>query len=335
MLSLIRSGPRILAFASQDIDDLFNCMVESFDAEPCDLTSAFDIAREDHTIIFLAKEMKSVLTGEDILKMLVIKTSPAAILCHLISGNRTDLIDEVRTAPRTLIMRAPGDQEAILHQMHEDLGGTISTFADIISHGNENTTLIALTSRPLNHSVHTTDLYEKVLRLDGNHYEYLKELRMHALQYLNIGIANKDWNEIEIRIYDRYGAYKLHYDRLISIFETLEFGIVLGESWSKDYPRLFMSVEVYRVRFFTFFDAKTIKRILLGMEYLDDGTRMVDYDVYVDNKKISWTDSLLPSDPRARSLAGTTSRGELLAKLNPSDLDELLETESLIVKTRK
>ncbi len=335
MLSLIRSGPRILAFASQNIEDLYSCLVESFDAETCDLTSAFDIAREDHTIVFIAPEMKAVLTLSDIQTMLVIKTSPAAILCHLISGKRTDLVDEVRTAPRTLIMRALGDQEAILKQVQTDLGGTISTFTDIISSGNENTTLIALTTHPLNHRIQAADLYPQVLRLDGNHYEYLKELRMHALQYLNVGIGNRDWNEIEIRIYDRYGAYKLHYDRLITIFDTLEFGIVLGESWSKDYPRLFMSVEVYRVRFFTFHDTKHIKRILLGMEYLDDGTRMVDYDVYVDNKKISWTDALLPSDPRARNLAGAISRDDLISRLTPSDLEVLLEIESQIIKTRK
>lgn len=335
MLSLIRSGPRILAFSSRNLIDLTACLVESFAGVECDLEMAFDIAREDHSILFICDEMKEILAAQDVKKILVVKTSPAAVLCHLISGNRTDLIDEVRTAPRTLILRALGNQEMVLNQIQEDLGGTLGTYTEIISAGNENTTLIALTSKPLNHSISTSDLFEKSLKLDGNHYEYLQELRMHALQYLNIGIENRDWNEIEIRIYDRYSAYKLHYDRLITLFDSLELGIVLGESWSKDYPRLFMSVEVYRVRFFTFQEPKWIKRMLLGMEYLDDSTRIVDYDVYVDNKKISWSDSLLATDPRARNMAGLTSRNEFMARLLPSALDEFLDLEASIIKTRK
>ncbi|MHB1393884.1 MAG: hypothetical protein ACYCYE_12585 [Clostridia bacterium] len=42
--------------------------------------------------------------------------------------------------------------------------------------------------------------------------------------------------------------------------EWLELGIILGESWGKDNPRPMMSVEVYRVRFFTFHNPIYIKR---------------------------------------------------------------------------
>ncbi|HSN66458.1 MAG TPA: hypothetical protein VLS94_07445, partial [Fusibacter sp.] len=158
--------------------------------------------------------------------------------------------------------------------------------------------------------------------------------RMHGLQYLNVGISNKDWFEIEIRIFDRYSAYKLHYDRLLEVIESLELGYVLGESWSKDYPRLFMSVVVYRIRFFTFNEPSMIKNMLLGMEYLSDGTRIVDYDVYYNQKKLYWTDQREKKDPATRHLLGLKYREEILSRLSQESVDKLTRLEEEIIRTR-
>jgi hypothetical protein len=177
------------------------------------------------------------------------------------------------------------------------------------------------------------DIYEKVLFMEERYYPLLKSLRSHALKYLNMGIANKDWYEIEIRIFDRYSAYKLHYERLLNVIENLELGIILGESWGKDHPRPMMLVEVYRVRFFTFYSPVYIKRILLGMEYLEDGTRIIDYDIYYNRKKLDWTETV-ESGIKSRHLLGIKYREEILSKLSEPEKGKMHMLEESILHTR-
>ena len=334
MVSLVRSGPRIIMLKSSNHEALREFLMREFNALNYDLYTAFEHAKEDSTIIYIADDLKESVPLEEVRDTFLVTEEPDMLLSKLFTSANRDLIEDVRPAPHILLVRAIGDMESVILQMQKDVGGEISTFRDIIDHGNDKTTLVALTEKPLNRNLAISDFYTKFLRLEGRHFEYLKDLRMHSLKYLNTGIGNRDWHEIEIRIFDRYSAYKLHYDRLIEMFEGLELGLVLGESWSKDYPRFMMSVEVYRIRFFTFKEPKTIKWLLLGMEYLADGTRIVDYDVYYNHKKIDWLDTLRPNDPRTRHLAGLKAREEVFSRLSSDAIEALEQLELDVIKTR-
>ncbi|MGB3366319.1 MAG: hypothetical protein WBA54_02435, partial [Acidaminobacteraceae bacterium] len=46
----------------------------------------------------------------------------------------------------------------------------------------------------------------------------------------------------------------------------------------------------YKVRLFTFLDPIEIKKLVVALEFLEDGTRVVDYDLYLKRKKIHWDD---------------------------------------------
>lgn len=334
MVSLVRSGPQILLFKSTQVEGLKTYLTDTFQAVAYDLDMAFERAREEYTLIFISNEMKPLVDKSHIEAIMVIKQEPEAILCRLLSEDLGGLIDQARTAPHIILLRSVGDAELVIKAIQSDLGGEVGPFGDMLLGGSASTTLIALSERPLNRNLSTKDLYPKAIKLEGKHFDFLKELRMHALKYLNAGIGNKDWNEIEIRIFDRYSAYKLHYDRLVELFESMELGLVLGESWSKDYPRLFMSVEVYRVRFFTFHNPNYIKKLLLGMEYTDDGTRIVDFDVYFNHKKIDWTDALDKEDPKSRHLAGLKYRSEIYSRISSQSISDLEELEAAVLKTR-
>ncbi len=334
MFSLIRSGPRILLIKTSKMAELIDWFKVTLNASIYDLDHAFEKANEESTIVYFVEDLNQPVALHQIQDTLLIIEEAEVILSKLLRSPYKDWIDDVRPAPHLLIMRAIGDLPHVLDKIHSDLGGDIGSFKEILDSGNDKTTLVALTEKPLNRSIKLADFYDRVLKLDGNHFSFLRELRMHALTYLNTGISNKDWYEIEIRIYDRFSAYKLHYDRLIELFEGLELGFILGESWSKDYPRFLMSVEVYRVRFFTFKEPKTIKWFLLGMEYLEDGTRIVDYDVYYNHKKIDWLDTLRENAPRTRHLAGLKARGEIMERLDQKSIENIALLESDIIKTR-
>jgi hypothetical protein len=76
-----------------------------------------------------------------------------------------------------------------------------------------------------------------------------------------------------------------------------------------------------------------IKKILLGLELLDDSTRIVDYDLYYNRKKLNWSDAA-DEGIKLRHLIGVKYRGEILSKLSENEIAELYEMEEKILATR-
>lgn len=334
MFSLVRSGPKIYVVETQSVEEMKAVLIADFDAVEYDMDTAFEKASEYYTLLFLTDLANETLDDEEVKSILLIKKEADAVICRFFSWAHQSLIKSLRPAPKILILRVIGEIETVLKDIQADMGGEIGNFKDMLDAGNAHSTLVALTERPLNRNMSLNDLFSATLRLQGKHPDFVKALRMHALKYLNTGLGNRDWNEIEIRIFDRYSAYELHYDRLIELFESMELGLVLGESWSKDYPRLFMSVEVYRVRFFTFYEPKYIKQLLLGMEYTEDGTRIVDFDVYFNHKKMDWTDALEKDTPRSRLQAGLHYKAMLNSRIGSKGKQELERLENQVMTTR-
>lgn len=334
MFSLVRSGPKMLLLESTDVEGLKNYLINQLGADLFAFNSAFENAEEDFTILFITKKMKDVVDEKDILETLIIAEEPDVVLCQLINDNQTAFLSKTRIAPRIIMVRAMGELESVIQEIHKDHGGRIGSFMILLDAGKEKGTLVAVTDKPLHRNIRVDDLYEKCLYIDQRFFPLFKSLRLNSLKYLNIGIGNKDWYEIEIRIFDRYSAFDLHYNRLARIFDFLELGIILGESWTKDYPRFMMAVGVYRLRFFTFHDPKYIKKILLGLEYLEDGTRIVDYDVYYQRKKMDWSDVIEKGDPRTRHQLGLKYHEEIYQRMSPQEIEKIRCMEEEILKTR-
>jgi hypothetical protein len=334
LVSLVRSGPKILLIESEEIHEFKKSLTESLGAKEYSFNSAFENAGEDSTILFLIEKMKEVVEEHDILGTLIVPEEPDVFLCKLINNKKNLPFGKVRTSPRIIMLRAFSEIDKVIEEIHADHGGHFGSSMEILNSKNEQGTLVAVTDKPLHHNIGINDLYPKCLFIDQSFYPLFKNLRLHALKYLNKGISNKDWNEIEIRIYDRYSEYKLHYQRLSDILDFLELGIILGESWTKDYPRFMMAVGVYRIRFFTFHDPKYIKKILVGLEHLEDGTRIVDYDIYYKHKKLGWADSLEKDDPRVRHLLGIKYREKIFKLLSPQEAEKIIQQEAEIIHTR-
>lgn len=334
MFSLIRSGPSTLLLRTASVETVTNWLISNFSASIYDVDVAFDMANESSTILYLLDSQEEVVHFSDIHIALVIDMTTVNFLCQFLFHEDRPPIISMRPAPKLLIMRAIGDKSAVINKIQDDLGGEIGSFKSLLDAGDNQSTILALTDKPLNKTLNFSDLGESLLKLQGNSDHYLKELRMHALSYLNIGLGNKDWHEIEIRVYDRYGAFSLHYDKLMDILDELEVGIVLGESWSKDYPRFLMSIEVYRIRFFTYFEPVKIKYLLLGLEYTQSGTRIVDFDVYYNRKKLDWNDVLEKKSMKTRQEVGLESHTEIICSLSEEGREQLAYYDDEIMKTR-
>jgi len=298
-----------------------------------DFDAAFEKAGEDYTIIFITDKITDVVDMQQLKDALIIMEEPDVVLCNLLNDKMSHLVAKARIATRILILRAMGDLERVVKEISEDYKCIEGNLIEVLNSYNEKGTVVAITDKPIHRTMSVNDMYKKALFIEKRYRPLLRELRAHSLKYLNSGLANKDWYELEIRIFDRYSEYKLHYERLINIMEWLELGIILGESWGKDNPRPMMLVDVYRVRFFTFHNPIFIKKILLGLELLDDSTRIVDYDLYYNRKKINWSDAA-DEGIRIRHLIGIKYRKEILSKLSEMEITQLKEMEDKILTTR-
>ncbi len=334
MVSLIRNGSRMLYVTTDNKEAIVNFLSANYQIQKIDPRKSFDESSEYQTIIFLMDTHPD--STKDITKAdsYLVFTEILTFVCSLMSSEVKNVIDKIRTGPQMIIMRSSGDLDKVTRKMQSDFGGEIVSYDRYLHDQTDDITYIALTEKPLNKPLGAADFQSGYLRLEGDFGAIKREIRMHALRYLNIGIGNRDWNEIEIRIYDKFGAYKLHYDRMIEVFDDLELGLILGESWSKDYPKALLAVEVYRVRLLTFHDPSKIKRILFAMEYLADGTRIVDYDLYVGNDKVSWNAGLKHKKRSDRYSEALAARSELYEKLSGETVDKISNLENEIVKTR-
>lgn len=336
MVSLLRNATRMLLAATADRQATLSHLAAAYDAESMALYAIFDKADEFHTIVCLTYGEAGSFRRSSISDALLIRREPESVLCRLCSEQGGSALASVRPAPHTIIMRSIGDAGVMLDAIRADLGGTVGGYDECVENGTEDSTVVGLTDKPLNRCASLSDFHSSFLRIDGHYPTVRRELKMHAFGYVNSGIGNKDWHELEIRIFDSYGAYKLHYERLIEVLESLEMGLVLGESWSKDYPLALMAVEVYSLRFYTFMEPIAIKRVLLGLEHLADGRRVVDYDLYYKNKKVYWADILgrKGKASRDRATESLLSRDELYARLDEPAKARLAELEKAILRSR-
>ncbi|QZY56375.1 hypothetical protein [Crassaminicella profunda] len=332
MFSIIRSGPKILILESCYIHEVINYFKNHFDAFQCNMDTAFEKSNEDNIVILLTEKMKDLLNLTDIKNILVLKGEVETVLSHILNNKKYDFISCSRIAPRIIIMRYFGDIEKVVNEVKEDYNGHIGTFDEILEKNNKGT-VIAFTKNPLNHPISLSNIYEKSLLIHGNYSTLMKDLRIHDLKYLNIGLDNKDWYELHIKIYDSYGEYALHYERLVHIMENLQLGLILGESWGTDAATIFYSVGIYRIRFFTFYEPSYIKKMLLGLEYLDDGTRIVDLDLYHKRRKFYWSD-LKNREKKDKISLSKIYREKILSTLEKDSLEELFALEKKILNTR-
>lgn len=158
------------------------------------------------------------------------------------------------------------------------------------------------------------------------------KLRLEGLRLITQSLTDSQWYELRINIYDSYGRYKEHYDRLMFVLSKLEIGMVLGESWTKDYAVMLYSVLTYQVRLFTFFKPIEVKKLLMALEYTADGKRLVDFDLYYKNKKIHWSSVSKAKGKQNKHEDASSYRKDLYAKLKPEDVKKLEDMERLLLQ---
>lgn len=330
MLSMIRSGPKMLLIGTPEPEVLSRYLSDLYPGIRGTFTEVFDGAREEHSIVILTQgNLGEAVPMSTVQEAFSLAVDMESLLCAILSDGMNVHIRQIRMATRMILLRSMGDLEKSLNSLETDFSGERGSVLDLMNRHSNEGAVVAFTQKPLHRVCGLEDIFPNALYVQGSFGTLFKELRSHGLKYLNAGIDNKDWVELEIRIYDRLSAYELHYKRLLQMIEALELGMILGEGWGKDHPRFMMTVDVYRVRLMTFLDPEEIKRYLVGLEYLEDGMRMADQDVYLDRKKLYWN-VVAKGHAASREALGKLYRSKILTKLTPEEATEFLAVEAEI-----
>ena len=334
MFSFFRNGVNFIVWASDNLEELRDNILKISGGQELGLNEAFDLSGEDDTIVIFTKEMAEKVSSDNLENVILAKISSKDLLSRFISQDNPPKNTKVRSAPSIIVMRYFGDVEKVIDEIKIDYDCKEGNFIELLDQGNDQGVILSFTDRSLKSDVYIKSMYKKALYIKIQYETFMADMRMQALRYINEGLGKKDWYELEIRIFDRYSAYQLQYDRLMEILEELELGLVLGEAWAKDYPRLFMAVGVYRIRFFTFIQPKDIKKVLLGFEYTNDGTRIVDMDLYQGKTKINWTDTLEKELPRIRFKMAEVFRQRSISQMREDVVDNINKLDEMILNTR-
>jgi hypothetical protein len=253
-------------------------------------------------------------------------------LMSFINLGHASLISFVRRAPRLIIMRVIGDMEGTIHDIAEDYEATTEPTKEIFTRHSEGT-VILFTECNLNKKLEYSELSKQALYTPLHFSEVIHSLDLHALKYSNRNLKDTVWNEMTIKILDKYGAYKVQYDRLIFVLDHLGAGILLKEGWSESPLRLFSSEDYYAVNYFTYLSPQEIKKILLALEYMENGERIVDFELFFKKKRIHW-DEVRTKDNLSREALSQHYRHELYRDLAQEDIDRLKAMEDYIFASR-
>ncbi len=311
MLSLVRSGPTVMKIqAAGNPQRLIESIRRISTTKTTTPMETYSNASEGDTLIFFF--------GKDSASPTIYQTTqPAAtLLCDIIRQNVADEIADIRITPPNIVMRLLGDLDAAIDRIARDFGAREAEHNELMGYLDTGAVLLNFTTVPLNRIVRLEEFHRRALLIDKPYGLLLVYLRAKAQEYLNIAMGGPDMNEVGITLFDAMNQFNLHYQRLITVLQGLDMGIVAGENWEPEFTIAMRKSEVYHVKLLTPFGGQELKQICLGLEYDRDGMRVVDYDVYEGKKKIGWASERRANFPDlTRAEIGMIYRKKLMQRL--------------------
>ncbi len=326
---LFRMGPRYLFIRSEKIDEVANFLEANLSGEVTDYNQGMEKSSEYSTLCFITGINHEKTYVEDAKKIVLINNASTIILSSIINSHACNLVHRVDMGPASIVVRIHSNENKLVDKLKEIFDGKEVDLIGGIGMGEKDDTIISFTDKILSGPV--ADLLDTKLLVQQPVREVQERLRLEGLRLVTQSLNDSQWYELRINIYDAAGKYKENYDRLMFVFSKLEVGMILGESWTKDYAVMLYFVMTYQVRLFTFFTPQEVKMILMALEYSTDGKRLVDFDLYYKNKKIYWYDINIAKGKKSKLDESKKYRHNLYEKLKAEDIKILEEMEKSLI----
>ncbi|GAB6085657.1 hypothetical protein [Alkaliphilus crotonatoxidans] len=324
----LRLGPRFLFIRTMDIPAVKFFLIHALGGKSVSFHGGNDEASEDSTLCFLTAPGKVSTSIEDADEIILVNEVSSFCLASIINSHVEELIDRVDMGPASLVMRVAGDEKKIIQRLQEEYQAETVDWEEGIRKGERANTLLGLTKKPINSILSENDFIHPNLLLPHPVTIIQKRLRIEGLRFITQSLESGQWYELRINIYDSKGRYQENYDRLVYILSKLEIGMILGEAWTKDHALALLSVLAFQVRLFTYYTPHEVKKLLMALEFNLAGERLVDFDLYYRNRKISWVDIDKRRGRRNKATECIRLRQELYEKMEQRDIAllEAMET---------
>lgn len=326
---LFRMGPRYLFIRSESINEITSFLESKLNGEITDFQQGMEKASEYSTLCFITEPNHIKTYVEDAKKIVLVNEVSTVILSSIINSHVCNLVHKIDMGPASIVMRIPGDENKLVDKIKEVFAAKEVDWFEGIGLGEKDDTMIGFTHKVISGPV--ADFLDTKLLIPQPVREVTERLRLEGLRFITQSLNDSQWYELRINIYDSTGRYKENYDRLMFVLSKLEVGMILGESWTKDYAIILYSVLTYQVRLFTVFTPEEIKKILMALEYTVDGKRLVDFDLYYKNKKVYWSD-VNSNRKKTKPEAAKDYRQSLYEKLKLGDIKTLEEMEKSLIQ---
>lgn len=324
----LRMGARLLFLRTDKVEELKDFIVKNLNGKVIEFEQSLDESTEDSTLVFITGKEHEKTDVDDAKYIMLINEPSSIFLASILTSHLSGLIDRADLGPAFLVMRIAGDQNKIIDRLQKSYDGEIISLKEGIRKGEIRDTLVALTEKPIGSRVGGYDFNQDMLLLPHPVNYVQKRLRTEGIVFITQSMESGQWYELRINIYDSKGNYSEHYKRLMLVLNELEVGMILGETWTRDHALILYSVLAYQVRLFTLYPPEEIKKLLVGLEYSEEGQRLVDFDLYYRNKKISWMDVEKKQKKISKAEEGKKYRKALIEKLPEDVANKLLQFEA-------
>lgn len=344
MLRLVISGPKQIVVRCTDYHHLMEKLKQELEGE---VIHELRIQKNDGYGKSLSVVKLIAQDNEDTAINMAFRQPLGIVMEHLLLQPE---IQSIRALPKVIVFNSLGNAEAVLRKIQSEYQcerATMQQFLD--QYESDAGVIVAFLCENCGSSL---GFYEDALFIKESYEAVFHYLQIHAPRYLSKSFAPNAWHMVDLRIYDRYEAYELQYRRILKAISALELGYIISETWNREITVFNEPIGTYQLRLLTFLQPSELKKMLIGLEYGQDGRRIVDLDLFWHGKKLSWKDVMDDKETRRRvkeskgfaakksflALASdkealiTYCMEQLLQKLPQADQSVLYDMEKEIIK---
>ena len=289
MLRLVGQGAKTVFLRTEQVNDLGNYLTEHFPCEEVD--SLYDNYATGSSGCIIG-----ILTGSEkkIGKCYQISQTAESVLGELITSETRELIAEVITPPPAILFNSLGETQPVIEKIQREFQAELLGIEEITKDRMNGALILFLESDGQSGK----RLARKALFVRQDYDSTLEYLKIHAPRYLAKAFEPNVWHMVDLRIYDRYEAYDLQYQRLIYAIQKLHLGYIVSENWNREISNFSEPTGTYGIRLLTFLEPLQLKKALMGLEYGREAGRIVDLDIFWHGKKLSWKNVLDDKETR-------------------------------------
>ena len=292
MLNLVAPGPKVIAVRTTNQPALLNYLTEQFACEKMEqLGLGIDTTKTLCVLCIVSEDasVKEVYLG--------VGQSAEYVLCHLMNEKAQSMITAIRALPPMIVFNSLGEQQPVVDKIQSEFKCERTKIDDLLLRENNQGVIVAFL---MNDNPTRREFYQETLFIEQEYASLLGDLRIHAPRYLAKAFEPDAWHMVDLRIFDRYEAYDLQYERLVKAIKVMKLGYIVTETWNREVSAFADPVGTYHIRLLTFMEPLELKKLLMGLEYSQSGDRIVDLDLYWHGKKISWKDLLDDKETRKK-----------------------------------